>query len=272
MPTSVSKRMAYPSDKSCAAATSFDAAQAILRANAIPLRIEQVALSRAGQRILAEPIVARINSPRRDCAAMDGFAIRFDDVAAGRKRFRRVGSSAAGGNYMAQIAPGTAVAVSTGAPMPSGADLVVMQEHVRITGEIVEILSLSGKLHVRNCASDFAAGDSLLAPSSLLGPRALVVAGAADIGEVTVWRQPRLHLVCNGDELAPPGNANDRPWMIPDSLTEGLLQMARQWGATPVGVDCVRDDAAAITAAVQSILSEGCLLLWDWNRALPAWR
>ena len=244
----------------CAAMIDFDAAQAMLRQNAAPLGTQIVPLSKAGRRILAAPVVARIDSPRRDCAAMDGYAVRSKDLAAKGIGLRLCGESAAGGACPPPLAVGTTVAVSTGAPMPPGADRVVMWEQAERKGDTIIMASAGGKAHVRRRASDFAVGDHLLAPGCRLDPRMLVVAAAANVDAVSVWRRPRLRLLSCGDELVAPGTADDLR-QLPDSLGEALMLMARQFGAAPAGRAHVPDHIATMTMAARAALDDADILL-----------
>lgn len=245
----------------CSASISFDAAQEIMRTQALPLNIERVPLSKAGRRVLAAPVVAKISSPRRACAAMDGFAVLSQDLAAGTRQFRLVGASAAGAECPDILLPGTAISVSTGAPVPSNAGRVIMHEHVRLDGNLIDLLTSSQKTHLRGRASDFAEGDILVGEGTVIDPRTLVVIAAADVEDVAVWQRPRVHVLSNGDELVSPGHAAANLRHIPDSLTEGMLLMARQWGAVPVGADLVRDDVAAIRRASARALENSDILL-----------
>jgi molybdopterin molybdotransferase len=245
----------------CSASISFDAAQEILRTQALPLNVEHVPLSKAGRRVLAAPVVAKISSPRQTCAAMDGFAVLSQDLAADVRQLRLVGSSAAGAECPDALLPGTAIAVSTGAPVPANTGRVVIREHVRLDGYHIDLLSSSQKTHLRERASDFTEGDILVAEGTVIDPRTLVVIAAADVGEVTAWRRPRVHVLSNGDELAAPGHAAANLRHIPDSLTEGLLLMARQWGAIPVGADRVLDDVAAVRRVSARALDNCDILL-----------
>ncbi|WP_260928401.1 molybdopterin molybdotransferase MoeA [Novosphingobium sp. 9] len=245
----------------CAANIDFDGAQTMLRANAHPLGMESVRLSKAGRRTLAEPVVARIDSPRRDSAAMDGYAVRSGDLSGNATRLTLQGESFAGSAIPLPLLSGTAVAVSTGAPMPMGADRVVMREFVRVEGSEVVVPSAPGKTHVRVRGSDFTCGQVLLQPGTRIDARTMLVAAAADQERVTVWRRPRIHVLCNGDELARPGDAYLRDDAVPDSLSEALLLMARQWGSKPCGISCVPDNADALRLASEKALPEADVLV-----------
>lgn len=245
----------------CAATLDFDAAQAILAAIATPLGAESVALAKAGRRVLAAPLHARVDVPARDLAAMDGFALRDADLAAGLRSFAVIGAAWPGTPWPGEVAGGQAVRIMTGAPMPSGADRVLMRECVTDRRDTIALEApLPPKPHVRTRGSDTAAGAEVLPAGKLLDPRALVVAAAADADRVTVWRRPRVRVIATGDELVAPGAARESGG-VPDSLSEAILLLARQWGAAPMGAEGVRDDAALLTAVAEAALESADVLV-----------
>jgi len=240
----------------CGASLRFDAAQAILASIARPLGTESVPLGKAGRRVLAEPVCAAMDIPARDLAAMDGFAVREADLAAGMRRFAVIGAAYPGASFHGTVGPGEAVRIMTGAPMPSGADRVLMRELVTAADGVLALdAPVPAKPHVRLRGSDTAAGTVVLPAGRLLDPRALVVAAAADAAVLTVWRAPRVRLIATGDELVPAGEARASGG-VPDSLSESVLLIARQWGAKPLGAMRVRDDAVLLTAAAEAALAE----------------
>ncbi|RSV11594.1 MULTISPECIES: molybdopterin molybdotransferase MoeA [Sphingomonas] len=251
----------FPAPVPCAADLSFDTAQALLAAGAVPLGTERVPLRKAGRRVLAEPVVAAFDSPRRDTAAMDGVAVREADLADGTRRLAVAGAAYPGAPFTG-TAEGAAVRVTTGAALPAGTDRVVPVELLaQADGCVVLPERLPDKRHVRPRASDFAAGAPVLAAGRILDPRALVVAAAADAAEVVVWRRPRVHVIASGDELVAPGSAAAGDGLLPDSLSEALQLLVRQWGGQPGGATRVPDDAGAITAAAQAALAECDILV-----------
>ncbi|MBB4841251.1 molybdopterin molybdotransferase [Sphingomonas kyeonggiensis] len=245
----------------CGAALRFDAAQAILAAVAQPLGTERVSLARAGRRVLAEPVRAAMDIPARDLAAMDGFAVREADLAAGWRRFAVIGAAYPGAPFHGVIGSGEAVRIMTGALMPAGADRVLMRELVSAEASIATLDgAVPAKPHVRLRGSDTVAGTVVLPAGKLLDPRALVVAAAADAAELIVWRAPRVRVIATGDELVPAGEARARGG-IPDSLSEAVLLLARQWGARPLGAVQVRDDEALLVAAAEAALADADVLV-----------
>jgi len=204
---------------------SFDEALALLVAAARPLGREQVRLAEAAGRILAEPVVAPFDAPATDVSIMDGYAVREADLPG---RHGVVGESFPGSAFAGTLGAGEAVRIFTGAPVPPGADRVVIQEVARREGETVMIGAPKGPRFIRPAGSDFRTGDTLLPSGARLHPRALVAAAAADCGEVAVWRQPRVAVLGTGDELVDPGAARSREGAVPDSITLPIAAYVRE--------------------------------------------
>jgi molybdopterin molybdotransferase len=241
---------------------SFDQAVELIRSVAVPLGSETVSLSSAAGRILAAPVVAHIDSPRADVSAMDGYAVRDADLTAFPASLRVVGESFAGAAWSGAVAEGTCARIFTGAPVPSGADRIVIQENVRRDGDRAIIdAHPDGASHIRKRASDFATGDELLAAGRELDARAIVAAAAADAAEVCVYRRPRLHILSTGDELAEPGMANSVADALPDSVSLGIAVLAGQWGADCAARTRLRDDLRAMQAAASVALDSADLIV-----------
>jgi molybdopterin molybdotransferase len=145
--------------------------------------------------------------------------------------------------------------IFTGAPVPAGADRVIMQENVRPEGNCAIVDEHPGPArHIRQRGSDFCAGDELLRSGRLLDPRAIVAAAAADPDGVEVFRRPRLHILSTGDELAEPGTARERADAIPESVSFGVAALAQQWGAECLETTRLRDDLPAMERAAKTAL------------------
>jgi len=233
----------------CKASLAYEDALEILSQEARPLGPEVLALDLAAGRRLAEPVIAGIDGPRWDCAAMDGYAVRNSDLKAGVRRFSKLGPVVAGDPVPGSIGERSAMRVMTGAPLPPDADRVIMIELCRENSETVEIAVPTGKPHVRRRGSDFQSGQRLLDIGRELTPAALVAAAAGDNSHVAVWRQARMHIVATGDELVPPGKAANTSDRIPDSLSAAIRQMSCQWGSAQVRCTRTGDDPAAIRRA-----------------------
>jgi molybdopterin molybdotransferase len=241
---------------------SFDEAVTIVARIALPLGAETLPLERAAGRVLASDLIALIDSPRRDVSAMDGYAVRDGDLVGLPARLRVVGESFAGQAEVPGIGPGECVRIFTGGAVPDGADRVVIQEVVRREGDFA-ILDQppSPARHIRRRASDFAAGERLLSAGTLLTPRALVAAAAADEGDVDVWQAPRLVVLGTGDELAEPGTARQAPAAIPESVSLGVAALAEQWGGECIGRVRLPDDPARLREAALEALAEADLVV-----------
>ena len=236
---------------------SFDEAIALVRSVALPIGTETVAVAEAAGRLLARPVIAQIDSPRSDVSAMDGYAIREEDLERLPALLQLAGGSFAGSGWEGSVEPGTCVRIFTGAPVPRFADRVVIQENVRTSGNAAIIDEHPGAArHIRMRASDFAAGDELLAAGRLLDPRALVAAAAADLAELEVCRRPRVAILSTGDELAEPGTARERADAIPESISFGAAALAAQWGAQCIGRTRLRDDLPAMQRAAEELLEQ----------------
>jgi molybdopterin molybdotransferase len=233
----------------------FDEAVERVRAAARPLGTETVAIDEAAGRVLAMAVVARIASPRSHVSAMDGYAVRESDLETLPARLRVVGESFAGAGWEGTAAAGECIRIFTGAPVPAGADRVVIQENVRREGDLAIIEVHPGKArHVRERGSDFREGDQLLPAGRLLDERAIVAAAAADVAELEVSLRPRVSILSTGDELADPGTAARRPDAIPESVSLGIAAMASEWGAAVTARQRLRDNLAAMEqAAAQAI-------------------
>lgn len=229
---------------------SFDEALGLVCAAAQPTESETVPISAAARRILAAPVVARIASPRCDVSAMDGFAVRDADLADLPARLEVIGESFAGAGWAGTFGPGECVRIFTGAPVPMGADRVVMQEHVRAEDHFALFEQKAGEaLHIRERGGDFDEGEHLLPAGRTLDKRAIVAAAGADVDRLEVHRRPRLFILSTGDELAEPGTALAKPDSVPDSVSLGIASLAATRGAEVVGRTRLRDDLAELEAA-----------------------
>ncbi|KQY86603.1 MULTISPECIES: molybdopterin molybdotransferase MoeA [unclassified Brevundimonas] len=240
----------------------FDEAAALIEAAATPLGRETVAMAEACGRVLAAPVVAGLDSPASDTSAMDGYAVRAAEVAELPVRLRVIGESFAGRGFDGRMGPGECVRIFTGAPMPAGADRVIIQEIVRRDGdEALFSPALGGGRHVRAMGSDFRAGDTLLQPGRRLDARAMVAAAAADRATVEVWRRPRVVVLGTGDELAEPGSAAGTPGSIPESVSFGVAALIAQYGGEVIGRRRLKDDPASLEAAAAAALDEADLVV-----------
>jgi molybdopterin molybdotransferase len=238
---------------------SFDEAVRLAEEAARPLGRESVPLAEAAGRVLAAPVMAMIDSPPADCSAMDGYAVREADLPG---TLRLAGESFAGNGFGGGLEPGSCVRIFTGAPVPEGADRVVIQEVAVRKGGAVTIAELPGPArYIRARGSDFRAGDRLLEAGRRLDARALVAAAGADAGEVETWRPPALLVLATGDELAPPGEARRRPGAIPESVSIGVEALAGDWGGRSLGSRRLADELPALERAAGEAIEAADLIV-----------
>jgi molybdopterin molybdotransferase len=227
-------------------------ARARILDGATRLGVETVALEASLGRVLAQTVAAVRPQPPFDASAMDGWAIRRADYAPG-KAFAIAGESAAGKAYPDQVQADQAVRIFTGAPIPSGADLVVIQEEAVRDGDTVRFdAGETPKSNTRAAGGDFQAGDVLLEPGVVIDPWRLCLVASAGLAEVVVARRPRVAILATGDELVPPGAA-PRPDQIFESGSFSLVALVEAWGGEAFRLTAAVDDAAAIAAAVEPV-------------------
>ncbi|MCY7281242.1 MAG: molybdopterin molybdotransferase MoeA, partial [Sphingomonas bacterium] len=240
---------------------TLDDAWAIIAHAADPLPAETISIGDSAGRVLAMPVVAAFESPRADVSTMDGYAVTDGDAVAGAL-LRVTGTSAAGARFGGAVGEGEAVRIFTGAALPDGTDRVVMQEIVEANGDRASIVEAPGAVHfTRAKASDFGAGDEVVAAGTLLSAGALVAAAGAGAVEVSVTRRPRVVTLATGDELRPIGAALDDPDHIPDSLGLGIAAMLGAIGAEVLGHHLLGDDLTALEAAAAKAVAGADLVV-----------
>ena len=219
---------------------------------ASPLGKEIVALGRAGRRRLAEPVQARSDTPAYDLSAMDGYAV--PDLKAGD--WRVTGSTRAGDCVSVPLGFGECRYVTTGSKTPVNCLAVLPVEIVSRQGDTITLTgNVPEKPHVRRGGDDFIQGDLVLSAGIVVDPRVMMALAACDLGEIKVWRRPRLSVIVTGNELTEPGSASDQSDCIPDSVSEALLLFARQWGAKPTFSVRVADDERALATVAHESLA-----------------
>jgi molybdopterin molybdotransferase len=219
-----------------------------LLAGVAPLPPELVRVEQAGGRVLAADLAARLTQPPFDAAAMDGYTVRWADRAG---PWAVVGTSAAGHGWAGTLGPGQAVRIFTGAPVPAGADAIVVQEEVMRDGDAARLTGEGpphAGAHIRRAGQDFAAGQPLLMAGTRLGPAQLALAAAAGQGVLPVVRAPRVTLIATGDELVLPGVAPG-PGQIVSANPAMIAALLRAAGAMVDDPGLVRDDGDALAAA-----------------------
>jgi molybdopterin molybdotransferase len=211
-----------------------------------PLPAESVALPQALGRVLAEDVTARVTQPPADMSAMDGYAVRAADVAEVPARLRVVGHVPAGGSYDAPLAPGEAVRIFTGAPLPAGADTIVIQEDTEADGDEVTVKEAAAKgTYVRPAGLDFRAGQVGVAAGRVVTVRDLGLMAAMNRPWAQVRRKPRVAILATGDEVVMPGDPLG-PNQIVSSNGLALAALVETCGGTAINLGIARDSAESL--------------------------
>ncbi|MFC3616618.1 gephyrin-like molybdotransferase Glp [Lutimaribacter marinistellae] len=227
---------------------SVEEARAKLYDLATPVGVETVPLAQAAGRILAQDVSATRDQPPFAASSMDGYAVKRAEVEL-HAMFKLVGESAAGHGFAGRVGPGQAVRIFTGAPVPEGADFVVIQEDVTARGNLITITDDPGdKDNIRPAGGDFRAGDTIGAPRRLR-PADIALLAAMNIPAVPVSRRPQVALISTGDELVMPGG-EPGPDQIIASNTFGLKALFDAEGAQTRILPIARDRVSSLETAL----------------------
>jgi len=230
-------------------------------AGVVALPAERVALADAEGRVLAEDLAARRTQPPDDVSAMDGYAVRSEDVATAPARLRLIGEVAAGRPLTAAIRPGEAARIFTGGVLPAGADTVVIQENTTRDGEIVTVTTATSRgRNVRPAGLDFRKGDVRLKKGRRLTGRDISLAAAMNHASLPVYRRPKVAVVATGDELVPPGT-EPGPGQIVHSNAFTLAAVARREGADVIDLGILPDRLDETIAGVRRARDAGADVL-----------
>ena len=212
-----------------------------------PLPSEHVPLAQSAGRVLAENVVATRDQPPFAASSMDGYAVKAAEVER-HAMFKVVGEAAAGNRFDGDVGPGQAVRIFTGAPVPEGADFIVIQEDVDRRGDLITITDTPGpKTNIRPAGVDFAKGTTIAAPR-LIRPEDVALMAAMNIPQVPVARKPQIALISTGDELVMPGETPG-PDQIIASNTFGLQALLEGVGAHVRVLPIARDTVSSLETA-----------------------
>lgn len=236
-----------------------DALTRILKA-ARPMPVETVPLHEAAFRTLAADLAATRTQPPFPASAMDGYAVRATDCVVGA-RLQKIGEAAAGRAFNGTIAANETVRIFTGAPVPEGADAILIQENADVEGDTIipRENAMAGRF-VRPRGLDFSEGDALIKQGSVLNARALGLAAAMGHPAVTVYKQPLVSVLATGDELVRPGEPVGADQIVA-SNAYAVCAMARAKGARALDLGIARDTMASLNDALDRAEDEGTNVL-----------
>ena len=208
---------------------SLDEARNICHKNRIPVSIEEVSLDNFLNRIVAENVIAKVNDPPFDNSAMDGFAVKFSDTKTTPTTLKIVKMVAAGKNTPTNLAPGQAVKIMTGAPIPNGADSIIPIEKCTIKEDLV-ILSERSKPHfIRKKGENFTKGSVLFNPGECLTAEKISLCASAGVSKIEVYKKLKIAIISTGDELKIPGDKLEYG-EIYESNSYGILSLIELFG------------------------------------------
>ena len=239
---------------------------------------EAVPLAQARGRTLARDLAAKRTQPPVAVSAMDGYALRAGDLPDANARVKLVGESAAGHGYDAALRSGETVRIFTGAPVPQGADTILLQEDASVDGVLIGAAkALTVGRHIRTAGLDFAEGATALRAGARLGPSELALAAAINHPLLPVVRRPRVAILASGDELVAPGSA-PAPAQIISCNSYAVGAIVANAGGEAIDLGIFRDEitelekgfAAARAARADILVTLGGASVGDHDLLRPA--
>ncbi len=222
----------------------------------VPLQSEQVPLDSAKDRYLSEDVASLRTQPPFPASAMDGYAVRAEDIGNPPAQLTVIGEAPAGHGFEGTVAAGETVRIFTGAPVPEGADAILIQENAERDVDIVTALSpVSSGLYVRPAGLDFSKGEILLSRGKQLNFRDLSLAAAMNHPALPVFRKPKVGILATGDELVPPGT-EPGPDEIVASNHFGVAAFVEKVGGEATYLGIAKDNPTDIGEKVARAVTE----------------
>ena len=255
---------------------TLERALEIALASPFPRRTETVLLEHSAGRLLARDMASKVDDPRFDNSAMDGWAVRKSDCKDTGTVLKIVGTSQAGSSTIPSVGKGEACSIMTGAPIPPGADAIVIIEDSSTEGERVTINGPARTNYIRNKGENLESGAIALFAGSLLTPAAVSLAATMGHSEVEVVSKPKIAVIGVGDELTPPGETL-ADGEIFESNTYGIAALIRKMGGSPERFEVIQDTIELLRETLDeaaescdAIITSGGVSMgkWDIVRAL----
>lgn len=229
--------------------------------NFSPVAPETVALNECLGRALAEDLSSRVSHPPAAVSSMDGYAVRSEDTTAAPVTLKLIGESQAGGGFDGTVGAGETVRIFTGAPLPDGADAIVMQENTEAADDdgVRMLESVPQGKFVRPAGMDFSTGDVLLKAGTVLNARHIGLAAAMNAPTLSVRRKPRVAILATSDEVVMPGQPMG-PSQIVSSNTFLLASFVRALGGEPVNLGIAGDTIEQLETAIEGAIGTDLLI------------
>lgn len=248
-----------------------DDAQKIINTCLKTTGVEEVPLEEAYQRIIAQDMVSTLNSPPFDRSAMDGYAIQAEDSFGHSEtnpfQLKVVDQIGAGQKSNLKLTSGETIKIATGAPIPAGANAVVMEEYTHEKGDIIDVeTSLTPGENVSPAGEDFDEGDLVLNKGSLLGPAELAIIASAGFDRTLVFKKPRIAILITGSELVMPKNVLEGAEVV-NSNHFTIKSMVESCLAVPEMFHSI-DDAELVEELFKKLLSEYDALITTGGTAI----
>ena len=228
--------------------------------------------------ILAKDVAALVSLPPLAASAMDGYAVRLEDVREAGAALKVIGEAPAGHPFAGRVRAGQAVRIFTGGAVPDGADHIIIQENVARDGDNITVNTPSeAARHIRKAGIDFFEGTKLISAGTLIGPPEIALAAAANHAQISAYPRLKIALLANGDELRPPGSILKSSEII-SSNPLALGALITQWGGEILDMGIAGDSLAAITALIEAareadiIIPIGGASVGDHDYMRPAFR
>jgi molybdopterin molybdotransferase len=224
-------------------------------ASAKPLGTEIIALKNATNRVLAKPVMAKLNQPPFDVSAMDGYGVKASDVKSSGISLKVIGMSQAGAGFNGEIKSGECVRIFTGAPSPKGIDSVVMQEDTNANDEIITFRKpVNIGHHIRKKGQDFFERQELLNIGAILNPASIALCAASNNDKVEVYTKPSIAILATGDELVEPGSIVTSEKII-SSNPYGLSALLEPLSENITNYPIAPDDEGELKKRLKAILN-----------------
>lgn len=222
---------------------------------------ETIRLQDAFHRTLAADVLSPMNVPPHDYSSMDGYALRHADLSGGSNKLKKIATAFAGHAFAGQVAAGECVRIMTGALIPAGCDSVVMQEQVKVDGDIIEIGSGHKRgQNIRLVGEDIVQGSVVLARGQLIRPAEMGLLASLGFNEVSVYRKLKIAIFSTGDELVQPGAAL-AAGQIYDSNRYTLIGLLTELGAEILDMGNIRDDKDVVRAVLLQASSQADVII-----------
>ena len=233
-------------------------------------KTETVLLDDAAGRVLATNLASKVDDPRFDNSAMDGWAVRVADCKAEGTTLSIIGTSKAGGEAPPEVGTGEACRIMTGAPVPKGADAIVMVEDSEEIGNTVRILGPARPGYIRKRSENLQVGQEALEKGIHLGPAEISLAATMGHGEIEVVVRPKLAIISTGDELIPPGDEL-AAGQIHESNSYGIAVLIEKMGGQAVRYDVVHDTIDGLRATLDNAARECDAILTSGGVSMGKW-